>query len=72
MLREPVWRDMRLAERGIVIDPAGPSLYGFPDGERLLLGEDIAASQEEIRRFSARRRPRPARVRGGARRARRG
>jgi phytoene dehydrogenase-like protein len=53
MLREPVWRDMRLAERGIVIDPAGPSLYGFPDGERLLLGEDIPASQEEIRRFSA-------------------
>jgi len=53
MLREPVWRDMRLAERGIRIDPAGPSLYGFPGGERLLLGEDIPASQGEIRRFSA-------------------
>ena len=53
MLREPVWRDMRLNERGIAIDPAGPSLYGFPDGERLLLGEDIAASQEQIRGFSA-------------------
>ncbi|MEZ5073452.1 MAG: NAD(P)/FAD-dependent oxidoreductase [Solirubrobacterales bacterium] len=53
MLREPVWRDMRLAERGIRIDPAGPSLYGFPGGERLLLGEDIPASQAEIRRFSA-------------------
>ncbi len=53
MLREPVWRDMRLAERGIEIDTAGPSLYGFPGGERLLLGEDIAESQVEIRRFSA-------------------
>jgi phytoene dehydrogenase-like protein len=53
MLREPVWRDMRLGERGIEIDPAGPSLYGFPDGERLLLSEDMPASQEQIRRHSA-------------------
>jgi phytoene dehydrogenase-like protein len=53
MLREPVWRDMRLAERGIEIDSAGPSLYGFPGGERLLLGDDIPASQAEIRRHSA-------------------
>ncbi len=53
MLREPVWRDMRLAERGIEIDAAGPSLYGFPGGERLLLGDDLAESQREIARFSA-------------------
>ncbi len=53
MLREPVWRDMRLAERGIEIDSAGPSLYGFPGGERLLLGDDIPVSQAEIRRHSA-------------------
>jgi phytoene dehydrogenase-like protein len=53
MLREPVWRDMKLAERGIRIDTAGPSLYGFPGGERLLLGDDIPASQAEIRAFSA-------------------
>lgn len=52
MLREHVWRDMRLTERGIRIDTAGPSLYGFPNGERLLLGDDIPASQEEIRRYS--------------------
>ena len=52
MLREPVWRDMRLAERGIEIDTAGPSLYGFPGGERLLLGEDLAESQREVARFS--------------------
>lgn len=53
MVREHVWRDLRLGERGIEIDAAGPSLYGFPGGERLLLGDDIAAAQEEIRRFSA-------------------
>ncbi len=53
MLREPVWREMRLAERGIEIDTAGPSLYGYPDGERLLLGDDIPASQAEIARYSA-------------------
>lgn len=52
MIREEVWRDLRLAERGVRIDPAGPSLYGFPGGERLLLGEDIAESQREIARFS--------------------
>ena len=52
MLREHVWRDMRLGERGIDIDTAGHSIYGFPDGERLLLGDDIPASQKEIRRYS--------------------
>ncbi len=54
MIREPVWRDMRLAERGIEIDAAGPSLYGFAGGERLLLGEDLEESQREIARFSER------------------
>jgi phytoene dehydrogenase-like protein len=53
MLREPVWRDMRLAERGVEIDAAGPSLHGFAGGERLLLDDDIPAAQEQIRRFSA-------------------
>ena len=53
MLREAVWRDMKLAERGIRIDGAGPSLYGFPNGERLLLGDDIPAAQAEIGRHSA-------------------
>ena len=24
MLREPIWRDMRLVERGVAVDPAGP------------------------------------------------
>ena len=26
MLRDAVWKDMRLVERGITIDPAGPAL----------------------------------------------
>ena len=72
MLREPVWRDMRLAERGIDIDAAGPSLYGFAGGERLLLGEDLAESQARDRALlGARRRALPA-LRGRPRTARRG
>jgi phytoene dehydrogenase-like protein len=51
MLREPVWRDMRLAERGVFVDAAGPSLNLFVDGARLLLHEDLAAAREEVRRF---------------------
>ena len=27
MLREAIWRDCRLAERGLVVDAAGPSLH---------------------------------------------
>jgi phytoene dehydrogenase-like protein len=53
MLRESVWRDMRLVERGIVVDPAGPSLHAFPDGSSLYLGDDPAADAEAVGRFSA-------------------
>jgi phytoene dehydrogenase-like protein len=52
MLREPIWRDMRLAERGVVVDPAGPSLNLFADGTTFMLDDDIGATQQEIRRFS--------------------
>ncbi len=52
MLRDSVWRDMRLAERGLVVDAAGPSLNLFADGTTFLLDDDIAATQDEIRRFS--------------------
>lgn len=52
MLREPIWRDMRLAQRGLVVDPAGPSLNLFADGTAFMLDDDIEATQEEIRRFS--------------------
>jgi phytoene dehydrogenase-like protein len=53
MLREAIWTDMRLVERGIVVDPAGPSLHLFPDGARLQIDDDLATTQAAIARFSA-------------------
>jgi phytoene dehydrogenase-like protein len=53
MLREAIWRDMRLVRRGIVVDPAGPTLNLYPDGARYALGDDMAANAAETRRFSA-------------------
>ena len=53
MLREPVWRDLRLVERGITVDPAGPALNLGPDGSSLLLDDDLAATQREVAKFSA-------------------
>jgi phytoene dehydrogenase-like protein len=52
MLREPVWRELRLVERGIVVDPAGPTLNLYPDGAQYLLGDDMGANVKETRRFS--------------------
>jgi phytoene dehydrogenase-like protein len=54
LLRDAVWRDLRLVERGVTVDPAGPSLTLFPDGERLYLHDDVDATSEEISRLSAR------------------
>src|SRR3954447_1586102 len=53
MLREAIWKDMRLVERGVVVDPAGPSLNLFADGTRLELSDDLAASQAAVRALSA-------------------
>jgi phytoene dehydrogenase-like protein len=52
MLREAIWRDMRLVRRGVHVDPAGPTLNVFPDGARYLLGDDMADNVEETKRFS--------------------
>ena len=52
MLRESIWRDMNLVRRGIVVDPAGPTLNLYPDGTHYYLGDDMAANVEETRRFS--------------------
>ncbi len=52
MLREPVWRDLRLVERGIQVDPAGPALNLFADGSALHLDDDLARTQSEVRDFS--------------------
>ena len=32
MLREAIWRDMRLSQRGLTVDAAGPALHVFPNG----------------------------------------
>jgi phytoene dehydrogenase-like protein len=52
MLREPVWRDLRLVERGVAVDPAGPSLNLFEDGSALQISDDLAETQGEFARFS--------------------
>ncbi len=53
MLREPVWRDLRLVERGVHVDAAGPALNLGPDGSTLLLDDDLATTQEQFAQFSA-------------------
>ena len=52
MLREPIWHDLRLAERGVVVDPAGPSLNLYGDGATLYIHDDVEQTQREIARFS--------------------
>src|SRR5437879_1005239 len=54
MLREAIWHDMRLAERGLTVSPAGPSLNLFPDGARFTLYDDLGDTEREIGRFSKR------------------
>ena len=53
MLREPVWRDLRLVERGITVDRAGPALNLGPDGSALLLDDDLSTTREQFAQFSA-------------------
>jgi phytoene dehydrogenase-like protein len=53
MLREPIWRDLRLAERGVVVDAAGPSLNLYADGATLHVHDDVELTQREFARFSA-------------------
>ncbi len=53
MLRPAIWQDMKLVERGIVVDEAGPSLNLYPDGASYLLGDDMDANIEETKRFSS-------------------
>ena len=54
MLRESIWRDMRLVQRGIRVDAAGPTLNVFPDGAHYTVGDDTDQTLEETRRFSRR------------------
>ena len=52
MLRPAIWKDMRLAERGLRVDPAGPSVNLFGDGGRFVLHNSDDRTIEEIRRYS--------------------
>jgi phytoene dehydrogenase-like protein len=52
MLRESIWRDMRLVRRGIRVDTAGPSLNLYPDGAHMYLHDETAPNLDEISRFS--------------------
>jgi phytoene dehydrogenase-like protein len=52
MLREPIWRDLRLAERGVHVDPAGPALNVYGDGAALHVHDDVGETQQEFARFS--------------------
>jgi len=54
MLRESIWRDMRLVQRGLRVDAAGPTLNVFPDGAHYTVGDDADQTLEETRRFSRR------------------
>lgn len=54
MLRRAVWHEMRLSRRGVVVDPAGPTLNLYADGARYMLGDDMGANVAETRRFSPR------------------
>ena len=54
MLREQIWRDMDLVRRGIVVDPAGPTLNVYPDGAHYYLDDDMSLTLDETRRFSER------------------
>ena len=50
MLRDPIWRDMKLKQRGLRVLQSGPSLNVFPDGSSFTLYGDarevIAAIRE--------------------------
>jgi phytoene dehydrogenase-like protein len=52
MLRPAIWRDLRLRERGVATDDAGPSLNLFPDGADLLLDDDPDEAARAVRRHS--------------------
>jgi phytoene dehydrogenase-like protein len=52
MLREPVWKDLRLRERGLRVDQAGPSLNLYPDGQAFTLHGDAERTTDEIRTLS--------------------
>src|SRR4029078_1666657 len=49
MLRDAIWRDMRLRERGLIVEEAVPSVNVYPDGSTFVLDADPAVAMEAIR-----------------------
>ena len=72
MLRESIWRDMRLVQRGIQVDAAGPTLNAFPDGAHYYLDDDMELTLAETRRFLPATRPSFRALRGAPGRSRPG
>jgi phytoene dehydrogenase-like protein len=52
MLREAVWEDLRLRERGLRVSQAGPSLNVYPDGSTFVLETDRNKAAAAIRERS--------------------
>jgi len=52
MLGEHIWRDMRLAERGLHVDACGPSLNVYPTGAHFWMEEHAVDAAREVGRFS--------------------
>jgi len=52
MLGEHIWRDMRLAERGLHVDACGPNLNVYPSGAHFWMEEHTADAVREVARFS--------------------
>ena len=53
LLRDEVVADLRLSERGLVIDEVGDSFHIYDGNRHLWLRPDLEDSQREIARFSA-------------------
>ena len=52
MLGEHIWRDMRLAERGLKVDACGPNLNIYPGGAHFWMQEHAVEAAREVARFS--------------------
>jgi phytoene dehydrogenase-like protein len=52
MLGDHIWRDMRLAERGLHVDECGPSLNVYPSGAHFWMEEHAVDASREVGRFS--------------------
>lgn len=52
MLGSDIWLDMRLRQRGVEVDDAGPTLNIYADGSHLYFHDDLELTMAEVSRFS--------------------